>query len=101
MAKAIVGCKIWFLHGSVGSIPTTRTISAFELATSLGPDRYETGARSSVRMLSLPACASTSVRYWQVQHLYAYGIVGKASGAQTEIQAVIVREEAAGNTDLI
>lgn len=26
MAKAIVGCKIWFPHGSVGSSPTTRTI---------------------------------------------------------------------------
>jgi hypothetical protein len=25
VAKAIVGCKIWFPHGSVGSIPTTRT----------------------------------------------------------------------------
>ena len=25
VAKAIVGCKIWFPHGSVGSIPTART----------------------------------------------------------------------------
>ena len=25
VAKAIVGCKIWFPHGSVGLIPTTRT----------------------------------------------------------------------------
>ena len=28
VAKAIVGCKIWFPHGSVGSIPTTRTNTA-------------------------------------------------------------------------
>jgi len=33
VAKAIVGCKIWFPYGSVGSIPTTRTIQLFSTAS--------------------------------------------------------------------